>query len=112
VPGHRAEREFEVRTHSVLVSAALAALCAASLAAQNAPPAAQEDELASPKLRIAWADFKPLYDAAKVVVVDVRGEQAYATGHIPGARLVPLEKIESQASELKKLDKPIVLYCS
>ena len=43
------------------------------LTALGAPFAAQEDELASPKLRIAWAEFKTSYDAGTVAVVDVRG---------------------------------------
>jgi 3-mercaptopyruvate sulfurtransferase SseA len=80
--------------------------------AAGAPSAAQEGELASPKLRIEWAEFKPLYDAGKVVVVDVRGTDAFEAGHIPAAMSVPLDEVERRAAELKDLKKPIVLYCA
>ncbi|HEX6976395.1 MAG TPA: hypothetical protein VF147_18440, partial [Vicinamibacterales bacterium] len=43
-------------------------MCAATVGAQGSP----DDQLASPKLRIEWAEFKKLYDAGKVVVIDVR----------------------------------------
>ena len=76
------------------------------------PFAAQEDELASPKLRIEWAEFKDAYDAGKVAVVDVRGTDAFEAGHIPGALSVPLAEVERRVAELKDLKKPIVLYCA
>lgn len=80
--------------------------------ALGAPFAAQEDELASLKLRIAWAEFKTAYDAGKVAVVDVRGTEAFEDGHIPGALSVPLAEVERRVAELKDLKKPIVLYCA
>ena len=80
--------------------------------AVGAPFAAQEGDLASPKLRIEWAEFKDAYDAGRVAVVDVRGTDAFEAGHIPGALSVPLAEIEGRAAELKDLKKPIVLYCA
>jgi rhodanese-related sulfurtransferase len=53
-----------------------------------------------------------LHDAGKVVVVDVRAAEAYEAAHIPGARSVPLDQVESRAEELKKLGLPLVLYCA
>lgn len=73
---------------------------------------AQDQELNSPKLRIEWAEFKKLYDAKKIEVIDVRGEEAFELGHIPGARSVPLPQVESRADTLAKLKKPIVAYCA
>lgn len=73
---------------------------------------AQEDELTSPKLRIEWSEFKKLHDAGKVEVVDVRGEEAFAAGHIPGSRSIHVDQVGKQADSLKKLKKPIVTYCS
>ena len=88
----------------------------AVLALLAIPAAAQEDDLSSPKLRIDWSDFKKQYDEKTIEVIDVRGEDAYAAGHIPGARLVPLAEFDRSAPELtdklKKLKKPIVLYCA
>ena len=88
----------------------------AVLAMSAVPASAQEDELASPKLRIEWTEFKKQYDTKTIEVVDVRGEDAYAAGHIPRARLIPLAEIERTSPELierlKKLKKPIVLYCA
>jgi rhodanese-related sulfurtransferase len=68
--------------------------------------------LASPKLRIEWAEFKKQYDQQHVVVVDVRDGAAYEAGHIPGARSIPFDDIPRRAAELKKLKTPIVLYCA
>lgn len=61
-------------------------------------------------LQIEWQEFKQLYDANRVVVVDLRPADSFAAGHIPGARSVPLEDIRKQAQALNKLHKPIVLY--
>jgi 3-mercaptopyruvate sulfurtransferase SseA len=83
-----------------------------ALGALTASVRAQEDPLASPKLRIEWADFKKQYDAKKIVVIDVRDIGSYEAGHIPGALTVPLDQVEARLGELKKLKKPIVLYCA
>jgi 3-mercaptopyruvate sulfurtransferase SseA len=91
------------------------ALCAALVAALGISVSAgmvQDDELASPKLRIDWSAFKKLHDANRLVVVDVRETPSFEGGHIPGARSIPLGQIEARAAELKKLGKPIVLYCA
>ena len=79
-----------------------------------APGAAMQHDEAhdSPKLRIDWPEFKKLYDARKVDVIDVRDPDSYALGHIPGARLIPLDEIPRRAAELKKLRRPLVLYCA
>jgi rhodanese-related sulfurtransferase/predicted transcriptional regulator len=45
-----------------------------------------------------------------IVVLDVRPEQEYATGHIPGAHSIPVDQIEDHLDELPK-DKEIVAYC-
>jgi 3-mercaptopyruvate sulfurtransferase SseA len=71
-----------------------------------------EEDTSSPKLRIEWAEFKKLYDAKKVEVIDVRGDPSFEAGHIPGSRSIPLEQIEKQARALRKIKKPIVLYCA
>lgn len=72
----------------------------------------QTEDTSSPKLRISWDEFKKLHDKQDVVVVDVRGADAYAAGHIPGSRSVPLDQVAQHAEELKKLGKPIVVYCA
>jgi len=74
--------------------------------------AGQADDFSSPKLRIEWTDFTKLHAANEAVVVDVRGAADYEAGHIPGAWSIPLDQIEKRAAELKKLNKPIVLYCA
>ncbi len=86
-----------------------AALMCAALAV---PLSAGQPDLSSPKLRIEWAEFQKVHEAGGAVVVDVRAAGDYETGHIPGARLVPLDQVEKRVAELKALKKPIVLYCA
>ena len=72
----------------------------------------QEPDLSSPKLRIPYEEFKTLYDAKRIVVIDTRDVRSWEMGHIPGSRVIPAEQIGDHLAELRKLKKPIVTYCS
>jgi 3-mercaptopyruvate sulfurtransferase SseA len=72
----------------------------------------QEEDTSSPALRIDWKEFRTLYDKNAIEVVDVRGDVFFESGHIPGARSIPLEQIEKRATELRRSRQPIVLYCA
>jgi rhodanese-related sulfurtransferase/DNA-binding transcriptional ArsR family regulator len=48
--------------------------------------------------------------AGKVMVLDVRPEDEYLAGHIPGARSVPLSELEGRLSELPA-GAEVVAYC-
>ena len=96
---------------SVNVTGVLMALAIVAVA----PPAGahpQDDELASPALRISWDDFKKIYDAGNVVVIDTRDRASFEAGHIPGARSLPLADVEKSIPRLRRLTKPIVFYCA
>jgi rhodanese-related sulfurtransferase len=88
------------------------ALVVLAAVAGVAPLRAQDPDLSSPKLRIAYDEFKSLYDAHRVVVIDTRDEASFDMGHIPGARVIPLGEIDQHVAELKREKKPIVTYCS
>jgi rhodanese-related sulfurtransferase len=48
--------------------------------------------------------------ADSVLVVDVRPEDEYASGHIKGAINIPLAELDDKISSIKT-DKPVVAYC-
>ena len=70
------------------------------------------EELKDPALRISLEEFIRLTSKGTVTVVDVRGNDSFAAGHIPGAISIPLASIEGSVEQLRKLDKPVVTYCS
>ncbi|HEU5222626.1 MAG TPA: rhodanese-like domain-containing protein [Candidatus Lumbricidophila sp.] len=45
------------------------------------------------------------------VVVDVRGDAAWAQGHVPGAIHLPYREIATRAAELIPAGTPVVVYC-
>jgi predicted sulfurtransferase len=61
--------------------------------------------------RIGVNELKDLLDKNQAVVIDVRNEASYNSGHIHGAKLIPEADIPNHLSELPK-DKLIVTYCS
>jgi 3-mercaptopyruvate sulfurtransferase SseA len=61
--------------------------------------------------RITTVDLKSMMDKGEAVVIDVRGDAAWESGHIRGSRHVPTDKILSEAENLPR-DKMIVAYCS
>jgi rhodanese-related sulfurtransferase len=61
---------------------------------------------------ITPAGLKKLLDKMpnNVCLVDVRGAEQYAAGHIPGARSIPIDTLVTEFYSLPK-DKMIVTYC-
>jgi len=78
----------------------------------ESPAAADEASLASPDLRIAVVEFKKRHAAGSIAVVDVRSEEEYVAGHIPGAIWIQLSDLNAHVEQLRALRKPIVTYCS
>jgi 3-mercaptopyruvate sulfurtransferase SseA len=61
--------------------------------------------------RVTTAELAELIKNKEAFVVDVRNEEMYNKGHIPGAKLIPSSDILKHVNELPK-DKLIVTYCS
>ena len=55
-------------------------------------------------------DFRKLMEAG-AVIVDVRSQGEYRSGHIPGSKNIPLEQVKSKVAELKKSGKPVITVC-
>ena len=64
-------------------------------------------------IRISQEEAKKMMEADDGhVIVDVRRADEYASGHIPGAILVPNESIGTEKpAELPDLDQIILVYC-
>jgi 3-mercaptopyruvate sulfurtransferase SseA len=98
-----------------LVTLSLAALGCADAGASRGSGAESKTAAAPMPAsdRISMAEFKKLHSANGVVVIDVRSQDAYQGGHIPGALSMPEETLDGPAAEkLKKMGKPIATYCS
>lgn len=86
------------------------AACGASPNASPAPSAAADTESAYHKIDAEKA--KEMIDAGDVTVVDVRREDEYSAGHLPGAILVPNETIGTEPPEaLPSLEAALIVYC-
>lgn len=55
-------------------------------------------------------EAKDLIDKGKVTVIDVRTPEEYNSGHIPGAKLIPLQVIDGSTDSLKK-DGSYLIVC-
>ncbi len=93
----------------VLLLAALLLFSATPQAVQDS--GAQNDELARAP-RVSLSEFKALLARGDVLVLDVRDQQSYKNGHIPGARSLPLAELASRAPQLRSEKRPIVAYCA
>jgi rhodanese-related sulfurtransferase len=70
--------------------------------------------------RITQGEFKKLFAAKNVIIVDTRSEDQFPLGHIPGAVKLPLEGRltwpesyeKSVVATLLATKKPVVAYCA
>lgn len=61
--------------------------------------------------RITTSELETLMKEGKAYVVDVRLQDAYDLGHIPGSHLIPASEVLEHINKLPR-DKMIVTYCS
>jgi rhodanese-related sulfurtransferase len=69
-------------------------------------------EVNDPSPRIPLDELVALASKWTVTVVDVRDEDAFVAGHIPGAIWIPLPAVDRSVEQLRALAKPVVTYCS
>jgi predicted methyltransferase len=69
-------------------------------------------DLKDAALRLSIEQFLALSSKGAVTIVDVRGEDSFAAGHIRGAVSIPLESVEANVERLRSFGKPVVTYCS
>jgi 3-mercaptopyruvate sulfurtransferase SseA len=77
----------------------------------NKPTIAPETTYADGVRRITTGELETLINEGKAYIVDVRLEDAYNMGHIPGSHLIPAGDILQHVDKLPR-DKMIVTYCS
>ena len=95
-------RNNKIRVATAVVAALLAALLAACGA------------LSKPSYRQITADeaAQMMQEETGFVLLDVRTQEEYASGHIPGAICIPNETIGSEEiPELPDKDQLILVYC-
>lgn len=62
--------------------------------------------------KITAEEAKRMMDAGNVTVVDVRTQEEYDQGHVPGAILIPLQTIgDEMPAELPQKDATLIIYC-
>ena len=61
--------------------------------------------------RVTIEELEAMMKDGTAFVVDVRSQDAYDLGHIPGASLIPAGEILAHIGELPR-DKTIVTYCA
>ena len=61
--------------------------------------------------RITTDELETLMKEGKVYVVDVRSQDSWDMGHIPGSHLIPAQEFYKHIDNLPR-DKMIVTYCS
>ena len=73
----------------------------------------KENDQGAVYVNITAEEAKQIMDAEEgYIILDVRTQEEYGQGHIPGAILIPNTEIESKAEELlTDKDQLILVYC-
>ena len=97
----------------LLIPALAALLLLTGCAHAPAPQQAAEEKVEPSWVQIDQETAKRMMEADDGhVIVDVRRQDEYDAGHIPGAILIPNESIvDERPSELPDLEQVILIYC-
>jgi rhodanese-related sulfurtransferase/DNA-binding MarR family transcriptional regulator len=63
-----------------------------------------------PLQSISATELVERMQAGDVLILDVRPELEYQSGHVPAARSIPIDELEARLSELPR-DQEIIAYC-
>src|SRR5688500_14463323 len=96
---------------AVMLTSCNAADSAVNINAQAPRPAPSAAARTQGARRITTGELEKMLKDGTAFVVDVRSQDAYDMGHIPGSKLIPDGEIPNRVNELPR-DKMIVTYCS
>ncbi len=95
-----------MRFRLLMVAMLLASVQALACSGPNTPQGYENATVRHAYEHWAQGPYSPI----PFVFIDVRTPEEYAAGHIPGAKLIPLDEIEKRISEIPR-DKQVYLYC-
>ena len=100
----------------LLLAAVMFAGCNSAESSKKAvvqrPPGAQIDTAYADGIkRMTIQELEQLRARGNVFIVDVRNQAAFDQGHIPGAKLIPVNEVLARINEFPR-DKQIITYCS
>lgn len=61
-------------------------------------------------LNVRVAEAQELWEKQEAIILDVRTEEEYAQGHIPGVLFIPLDQLPTRIEEVPK-DKKMLIIC-
>lgn len=97
---------------SALVLVVLAALMVGCSQGEQTAEDATAAKVSAEYTQISQEKAQEMMKSEDVVIVDVRTQEEYAQGHIPGAICIPNESIvDAQPEELPDLEQTILVYC-
>ena len=97
---------------SALVLVELAALMVGCSQGEQTAEDATAAKASAEYTQISQEKAQEMMKSEDVVIVDVRTQEEYVQGHIPGAICVPNESIvDAQPEELPDLGQTILVYC-
>ncbi len=56
-------------------------------------------------------EVEAMKSVENAILLDVRSEEEYSSGHIPGSKNVPVEKIEKVVDVITDKNTPVYVYC-
>jgi rhodanese-related sulfurtransferase len=63
-----------------------------------------------PQLSISFEDLMPLLEEDSLIILDVRPEREFWSGHITGAICIPLPELPGRLPEISK-NRKVIVYC-
>lgn len=102
---------FTKRFRTIIILAVMGALCVNGCHTVKSGEEMKTEEIAY--MKISAEDAKEIMDSTDYfVLVDVREEDEYASGHIAGALFMPYGEIKERAeTELMDKEQTILVYC-
>lgn len=98
-----------MKRNTVLALSLAAALLLTACGVQAGEKTAEEENAYH---KITAEEAKTKIEEGNVTILDVRTEEEYQSSHIPGAMLLPLDKIGSEPpKELPDKEADILIYC-
>lgn len=106
-------RKREVRMKKKILSLIMSAIIISACSKAVLPEQKEDTGTKNSYTKISQDEAKKMMEKDDGhVIVDVRREDEFASGHIPGAILIPNESIGTEKpAELPDLDQIILVYC-